>query len=77
MKDIVWTNIMLKEFRSLVPLSDEENAVLNDWALNRSVVETAFNRHMSERTVNNLKASIRVKYDAVQIFTPLLPERIR
>lgn len=75
MKDIMWNTIMLREFRSLASLTEEENAVLHDWALGKSIVATAMRCHMSERKVNSLRNSIRVKYDAVQIYTPLLPKR--
>ena len=75
MNDIVWNNIMLAEFRSLARLSQEENMVLQDWADNKSVVQTHFSRNISTRTVDRIRNQIRVKYDAVQPFTPLLPQR--
>ena len=76
MKDIVWEKIMVRELESLVFLTDEERIVLHDWAKGKSIVSTAMGQHMSERKVNNLRASIRAKYDKVQQFTPLLPKRI-
>lgn len=76
MKDIVWDKIMLRELESLASLTEEERIVLHDWAKGKSIVSTAMGYHMSERKVNNLRASIRAKYDSVQQFTPLLPKRI-
>lgn len=66
---------MLAEFRSLARLSPEEDKVLQDWADNKSVVQTHFARNISTRTVDRIRNQIRVKYDAVQPFTPLLPKR--
>ena len=73
--DLVWNNIMLKEFRSLACLSEEEDLVLTDWALGKSVVSTAMRYSMCDRKVKGLRKSIRMKYDDVRIYTPLLPER--
>lgn len=75
MNDISWNKIALSEFRSLAFLSAEENIVLQDWADGKSVVNTSMIRSMSTRQVDKLRNQIRKKYDAVQIYTPLLPKR--
>lgn len=75
MNDIPWNKIALAEFRSLACLSAEENTVLQDWADGKSVVNTSMTRNMSTRQVDKLRNQIRKKYDAVQIYTPLLPKR--
>lgn len=75
MNDIPWNKIALAEFRSLACLSDEEDIVLQDWADGKSVVNTSMIRSMSTRQVDKLRNQIRKKYDAVQIYTPLLPKR--
>lgn len=75
MKDIVWNSVMLREFESLACLSDEETIVLHDWAHGKSIVQTSMNHHMSERKVKELRQILRQKYDAVQIYTPILPSR--
>lgn len=75
MNDIPWNKIALAEFRSLACLSDEEDIVLQDWAGGKSVINTSMSRSMSTRKVDKLRNQIRKKYDAVQIYTPLLPER--
>ena len=41
MKDIQWNKIMLREFESLACLSEEEIAVLHEWAHGKSVAYTA------------------------------------
>ena len=75
MNDISWNKISLAEFRSLACLSVEENVVLQDWADGKSVVSTSMQHNMSTRQVDKLRNQIRKKYDAVQIYTPLLPKR--
>lgn len=75
MNDIVWDNIMLKEFRSLARLSPDEEKVLQHWADSKSVVESSFLLSVSPRTIDRIRDRIRYKYDAVQIYTPLLPKR--
>ena len=75
MKDIQWNTIMLREFESLACLSDEEKEVLRDWAYGKSIVHTAMRCHMGETKVNDIRKTLREKYDAVQIYTPLLPAR--
>lgn len=77
MNDILWNRITLREFQSLACLSEEENAVLQDWANGKTVVYTSLHRNISTRQVDKLRNQIRRKYDAVQIYTPLLPERKR
>lgn len=75
MKDIMWNSVMLREFESLACLSDEEVIVLHDWAHGKSIIQTSMNHHMSERKVKDLRQILRQKYDAVQIYTPILPPR--
>lgn len=75
MNDIPWNKIMLDDFRSLACLTPEEDRVLQDWADGKSVVNTSMMRNISTRQVDKLRNQIRRKYDAVQIYTPLLPER--
>ena len=75
MNDIMWNTVMLREFETLACLSEEEKIVLHDWAHGKSIVNTAMMHHMSERKVKEIRQMLRRRYDAVQIYTPLLPER--
>ena len=75
MRDIQWNKIMLREFETLTCLSDDEREVLHDWAYGKTVVHTALRCHMGETKVKDIRRIIREKYDAVQIYTPLLPAR--
>lgn len=75
MNDIMWNTVMLREFEALACLSEEEKIVLHDWAHGKSIVNTSMMHHMSERKVKEIRQMLRRRYDAVQIYTPLLPER--
>lgn len=77
MNDILWNKIAVAEFRSLACLSEEEDTILQDWADGKSVVNTSMKRNISTRQVDKIRNQIRKKYDAVQIYTPLLPARKR
>ena len=76
MNDIPWNKIVLAEFRSLACLTEDENTLLQDWADGKSIVATSMSRNISTRLVDKLRHHIRQKYDAVQLYTPLLPKRI-
>lgn len=75
MKDILWDAVMLTEFNKLACLSEDEQKVLMGWAKGWSLVKIADKTGMSERTVSRHIETIRRKYDAVCIYTPLLPRR--
>lgn len=74
-KDIPWDNIMLADFRKLACLTEDEDAVLTAWAKGWSITKMAFKCGMSDRTVSRHLESLREKYDAVCIYSPLLPAR--
>lgn len=75
MKDIQWNAIMLREFRYLACLSDEEYSVAYDWAHSKSITETAMNRNMDNSKVKDIRKTLRQKYDEVEKYSPLLPKR--
>lgn len=75
MNDLVWDQIMLSEFRSLACLSEDESKILDLWSLDKSVVQMAFALNVSPRTVDRILSRLRVKYDHVEPYTPLLPQR--
>lgn len=75
MKDIRWNKIMLREFRSLVCLTDDEERILVGWANGNSITKISTDSNMSERTVSSVIARLRAMYDDVQPYTPLLPQR--
>ena len=77
MKDIPWNRIMMREFESLACLSEDEAIVLHDWVNGKSITSTTMERHMCATKVKDIRNTLRKKYDAVQIYSPLLPKRIQ
>lgn len=77
MYDLVWDRRMLGAFKALACLSEEEEIVLDDWALNKSIVHTSMTHHMSTRKVNDIRKRIRNKYDRIQPYTDLPRRNIR
>lgn len=77
MKDIQWNRIVVREFEYLACLSDEETIVLHDWSRGKSITQTSMNHNMCETKVKDIRKTLREKYDAVEVYTPLLPKRIQ
>ncbi len=75
MRDILWDKVMLEDFRRLACLTEDEDMVLTGWAKWWSNVKIGMELGMADRTVSRHLESIRRKYDAVQIYSPLLPPR--
>jgi DNA-binding NarL/FixJ family response regulator len=72
---ILWDTVMLADFRCLACLTEDEDKVLTAWAKGWSNVKMADQLGMSDRTVSRHLESLREKYDAVQVYSPLLPPR--
>lgn len=75
MNDIPWNRITLDEYIFLCQPTEAERIVLHDWAAGETVTHTAMTYAMSDSLVEKIRARIRKKYDQVQPYTPLLPER--
>lgn len=75
--DLVWDRRIVNAFTAAAILTEEEQIVLTDWVCGKSIINTAMLNHMSERKINYLRKSIRMKYDRVQVYTPELPKRTR
>ena len=74
-KDILWDQVMLADFRRLAVITEDEDKVLTALGKGWSNVKMANELNMSDRTVSRHLKSIRKKYDAVHIYSPLLPAR--
>ena len=77
MNDIVWDKGMIEEFSDMACLTEEEVIVLNDWAYKKSIVSTATKYGMSDSKVNDIRHTLRFKYDRVQPRSKLLPPRVK
>jgi hypothetical protein len=77
MNDLVWDKRMLGAFIALAYLTEEEEIVLREWANGKSIAYTTVHHNMCDTKVKDIRKTLREKYDAVQIYTPLLPKRIQ
>lgn len=73
MAKIAWTTIMVREFESLVPMTDDQKTVFHDMVNGKSIVHTAMAHNMSTRKVDYIRRWIKQMYNEVKIYTPLLP----
>lgn len=72
---ILWDAVMLADFRRIACLTEDEDKILTALAKGWSNIKMADKLNMSDRTVSRHLESIRDKYDAVCIYSPLLPPR--
>lgn len=74
---VAWTKLAIDEFIYLVPMDDEQKKVFLDMVSPRkiSIVQTARELSVSERTVNTIRDWIWKRYDEVQLFSPILQPR--
>ena len=72
---ILWDAVMLADFRRIACLTEDEDKILTALAKGWSNVKMADKLNMSDRTVSRHLERIWDKYDAVQIYSPLLPPR--
>lgn len=72
---ILWDAVMLADFRRIACLTEDEDKILTALGKGWSNAKMANKLNMSDRTVSRQLESIRDKYDAVCIYSPLLPPR--
>lgn len=72
---VLWDAVILADFRKLACLTEDEDKVVSALAKGWSNVKIGMELGMADRTVSRHLESIRKKYDAVQIYSPLLPPR--
>ena len=75
MKGIVWTKDIFNEFVSRAMLSDEEIAVVEASIKGHSQIKMSIELNMSLTKINTILRRCRVKYDAAQKESNILPER--
>lgn len=72
---VIWTKIVLEEFIRLANLTKEEEMIIrtrcNGWSRTKQSQEL----NMSLSTVDRIIKRLKVKYDKVQPYSPLLPPR--
>lgn len=74
-KEVLWSKIILEEFIELAALTEDEEHVMRTRVAGWSITKQAMSLGMSESSVNRIIKRLKVKYDAVQPYSPLLPPR--
>lgn len=74
-KQVPWNKIITERFVELGMLSEREEWVLRTRIAGMSITEQALKLNMSISTVNRIIADLKLKYDNVEKYDPLLPPR--
>ena len=74
MNDILWTSVKVTDFKSFYTPSEDEEKVLKAWSENWSPVKTAQVYGMSEATVYRHRQKLRMVYNQVKKYSPILSE---
>ena len=77
MKGVIWTRDIFDEFVSRAMLTEEEVAVVEASIKGWSRVKISMELCMSVRKVNTILRRCRIKYDAAQKESSILPARKR
>lgn len=75
MRDIIWNKIILDEFIRLAILTETEEKILRTRIAGWSRARQSMEFNMSLSTVDCLIKLINQKYDMVQPYSSVLPER--
>lgn len=74
-KQVIWTKLIVEEFVKEGCLTKEEEEVLRTRASGYTITQQAMKLNMSEAKVSKIIARLKVKYDEVAKYNPLLPPR--
>lgn len=74
-KQVPWNKIILEEFISLAVLTDEEEKIIRTRVKGWTITKQAMTSGMSPAAVNRVIRRLKIKYDNVQPYSPLLPPR--
>lgn len=74
-KQVKWSKIILEEFIEIAALTDEEEQIMRTRVAGWTITKQAQVFGMSESSVNRIIKRLKVKYDGVQPYSPILPPR--
>lgn len=74
-RQVPWNLIILEEFIRIGSLTEEEEAVMRTRIANWPRTRQAMELHMSMSKLDKIIKRLKVKYDKVQPYSPLLPPR--
>lgn len=74
-RQVPWNKIILEEFISLAALTKEEEEIMRTRVAGWSRLQQAEKLGMSLSTVDRIITRLKIKYDDVQQYSPILPPR--
>ena len=74
-KQVAWNKIILEEFVSLAMLSKDEEMIMRTRIAGWTRTKQSMEFGMSLATIDRIIARLKIKYDRVQPYSPLLPPR--
>lgn len=74
-RQVPWNKIILEEFISLAMLTKDEEEVMRTRVAGWTRTQQSLKLGMSLATVDRIIKRLKVKYDNVQKYSPLLPPR--
>lgn len=74
-KQVPWNKIVLEEFIRLAMLSKDEEAIMRTRVAGWTRTQQSMELGMSLATVDRIIKRLKIKYDKVQPYSPLLPPR--
>lgn len=72
---VLWSKVILEEFIKLAALTPDEEHIIRMRVAGCSRTETSMKLGLSLATVDRAIKRLKIKYDAVQKYSPLLPPR--
>lgn len=72
---VPWNKVILEEFIRLSTLSEEEEAVIRTRVAGWTRTRQSMELNMSMRKLDRIIAKLKIKYDQVEKFSPVLPPR--
>jgi len=72
---VLWNKIILEEFIELASLSKDEEMIIRTRVAGWSRLQQADKLGMSLASVDRIITKLKIKYDNVQKYSPILPPR--
>lgn len=74
-KQVPWNKIILERFIELGCLTKEEEQIMRTRVEGWTIIEQSMKLNMSTARISRIIARLKVKYDNVQKYDPILPPR--
>lgn len=74
-KQVAWNKVILEEFVSIGGLTDEEEMIMRTRVAGWTITKQALEFNMSRSKVNYIIKRLKLKYDACQKYSLILPLR--